>query len=283
MELNFEINEQLINETQITLTGLESELWESYMSSCGTVVNEVEAIRKEIAGEEQDAEAFENSFINLCETLWHQLSFYNASYLAVPYMMKLLDKKIKQQDFKWQLRLISEMGMIVATDVPCNHYKEDVDEQVVANYNNCIQVLAERTKQFIMQYLEQIKELDWNEKSYFYVTALAILDDRKAAYALTNLCFNEIYAVCEACDEWNEEMPEVSEGEIEEITPAESVIGKWDGRSLEDTYMWYSNFVYMLGDEEAANALSFYYGTYTCPECGKEALVMDVVKKYFEM
>ncbi|MBQ3584461.1 MAG: hypothetical protein IJA27_07085 [Lachnospiraceae bacterium] len=83
---------------------------------------------------------------------------------------------------------------------------------------------------------------------------------------MTSLLFNEMYVLCESCGEYNEHMPAISEGKIEEIQPAESVIGQWDGRKLDNTYLWYSNFLHLLGDDNAA-----------------KALVMDVAKKYFDI
>lgn len=281
-KINFEVNEQILKNTQITLTELNSELWGMHRGAYGDIWNEIAVLEKVISGEDVEAEVFESTFETLCEGLWHQLSFYDAGYLAMPYLLKLLGLKIKEQDFQWQLRLFSEMGMIVTTDIPRNHYTHDVEVEIVENYNRCLLVLAELEKQFIMKYLEQIAELESNSKSYFYTTALAVLDDREAAFVLTSLLYNEIYVVCGACGTWNEELPEISQGEIKEIEPAETVIGKWDGKSFENTYIWYSNFLHMLGDDHAANVLSYYYGTYTCPECGQKALVMDVAKKYIE-
>lgn len=278
MKMNLEINERLLKDTAITVTDLNSGLWEQYSSGSGSIRDEIEAVSRVIEGEEPAD--FEDKFTSLCQSLWDQMSFYDASYLAIPYMLKLLDKKAEQQDFMWQLRIISEMGMIVMTDIARNHDDRQANDQVVNQYNQCIEVLAEKTKAFIMNYADKIAELDWNEKSYFYITALAILDDREAAFVLTSFCFDEIYVVCDSCGEYNEEMPTVSEGEIEEIEPAEPLIGKWDGRSLDDTYLWYSNFLHLLRDDAAADALSYYYGTYTCPHCGKKSLVMDLAKRY---
>ena len=238
MNINFEVNEQLINETEITLTDLNCELWAMHKGAYGDVSNEVSILAKVLAGEEVLQEQFEIAMENLGETLSHQMSFYNASYLALPYMLKVLEKKIEENDFQWQLQMFSSLGMIIMCDVPRNHYKKSVDEAIVENYNNCIKVIAELEKKFIMEHLDEIKELDNNAKSYLYVTALAVLGDREAAFVLTSFMFNEIYVACGACEEYNEEMPMISDGEIEEIEPAESVIGKWDGQSFDDTYVW---------------------------------------------
>ena len=54
------------------------------------------------------------------------------------------------------------------------------------------------------------------------------------------------------------------------ITPADSAIGKWNFRDYRDSYIWLSNVLYLFGNKEAAEKLSYYYGTYTCPNCGKK-------------
>lgn len=281
MEINFDVDENLIKEANITKADLSSNLWEIYMGAYGSILDEITILAKDIPHTEEENKQFETAFDNLCENLWHQMSFYNASYLAMPYMLDLLEQKEEQQDFKWQLRIISEMGMIVVTDISVNHYNKVEDAELTGNYDKCLLVLREKTKSFIMKYLNEIKQSDCNDKSYFYTGVLAVLDDRMAAFTLTSLLYNEMYVVCASCEDWNEDMPAISDGGIDEIEPADSVIGMWDGKSLEDTYLWFSNFLHILGDDNAVNALSYYYGTYTCPECGKKALVMDLAKKYF--
>ena len=283
MRIDFEVDEQLIQDREIVVTDLNSELWAMYRSACGMIWDEINIIWNELQGSTPEDVNFEDIFENLCEKLTHQMSFYDASYLALPYLLKLYDKKVEEQDFEWQLRLLCAMGMIVMTDISGLHDSDRVAPELVKNFQNCVVVLAEKTKKFIVKYQDLLAELDDNTKSYFYVMALAILDDRRAAYVLTSCCFSEIYAVCDECDMWNEEMAMISDEEIEEIEPAKPVIGHWDGKSLADTYQWYSNFLYILGDEEAAKALSYYYGVYTCPECGKKGVAMEFAKRYFDL
>ena len=64
------------------------------LGAYGNIKCEIEVLLKEVSGEEVEQEEFEDAFENLCETLWHQMSFYKASYLAMPYMLKFLEQKI---------------------------------------------------------------------------------------------------------------------------------------------------------------------------------------------
>ena len=94
MKINFDVDEQVIRNTNITFTELNSDLWELYRGAYGNIKCEIEVLLKEVSGEEVEQEEFEDAFENLCETLWHQMSFYKASYLAMPYMLKFLEQKI---------------------------------------------------------------------------------------------------------------------------------------------------------------------------------------------
>ena len=55
------------------------------------------------------------------------------------------------------------------------------------------------------------------------------------------------------------------------------MLGKWDGKSYEDTYLWFSNLAHELGVEDEWK-IPYYYGTYTCPECGSRGILMDWMK-----
>ena len=47
----------------------------------------------------EEKECDQINFDNLCENLSHQLSFYNATYLAMPYLLLFLEKKRKEVFF----------------------------------------------------------------------------------------------------------------------------------------------------------------------------------------
>lgn len=182
---------------EIKLVDLNSELWETFCGAYGNVSKEVEILMGEPITEPQEKlrrldseekEDYRIAFDNLCENLSHQMSFYEATYLALPYLVQLLERNSKSGSFEWKLTMISELGLCLATDFP------------------------------------EAKEV---------------------------------------------------------IIPAESVIGKWDGSSYEDTWLWLSTMLDQLGAEEELEILSYYYGTYTCPDCGNQKKVMDFMKGYY--
>lgn len=253
-----------------------SELWEQFRGAYGCVLEDIQDLMKETATEEEQRDAFEN----LCENLWHQLSFYDATYIALPYLVTVLEKK---QDFQWQLDLISEMGICIMTDIPRNHYHQVDNQMVLTSYNQAIERLREKTKLFLLENMDAIKKLDESNLSYFCTAVLAILGDREAAFVMNSLYFNECYVFCDKCEFYNETMNPFSEGVSECIVPAENVIGKWDGEDYQDTYVWFTNWLNQLNAEYLVRNLTYYYGTYTCPKCGRKHLVMDAAKKYFDI
>lgn len=61
------------------------------------------------------------------------------------------------------------------------------------------------------------------------------------------------------------------------ITPAGLVTGQWDRKSFDNTYVWLSNVLQLLGNDNDAAKLSYFYGTFNCPECGaKDGPVIDL-------
>ena len=79
---------------------------------------------------------------------------------------------------------------------------------------------------------------------------MAILGDREAAFQMFNGQWEQCPVTCPECDYFDEDME--SDGfydreQLEKIEPAASVLGKWDGKSYEDTYLWFSNLAHELG------------------------------------
>lgn len=275
---------------EIKLTDLNSELWETFRGAYGNVSKEVAILMGEPMTEPQkkirrldteEKEDYHIVFDNLCENLSHQMSFYKATYLALPYLVTLFGKESKNESFEWKLTMLSEIGLCLATDIPSNHEDQLDDEEILRSYEASVLKLQELTRQFIKQYEKEIAELDFNERSMLVTALLAILGDREATFILTMSCWDTCYMLCDCC-EYCEEEAVLSDDEAKEaIVPAETMVGKWDGSSYDDTYLWISNVLNRLGAEEELEILSYYYGTYTCPECGNQKKVIDLMKNYY--
>ncbi len=222
------------------------------------------------------------NFDNLCENLSHQLSFYSATYLAMPYLVLLLEKKRREQDFRWQMLIIEQAGIILSTDSsPEEENCESViPKEILYSYQISKKVLRSITEEFLARYLEELKKQEKEELKYFVTALLAIFGDPGAAFQLVMGSWEQTPVACPECDYFDEEMEDgFYEEELmkEKIEPAESVIGKWDGKSFENTYLWFSNLAHELGIEEEWK-IPYYYGTYTCPECGEKGILIEWMK-----
>nr|WP_300838008.1 hypothetical protein [uncultured Acetatifactor sp.] len=60
---------------------------------------------------------YELAFDNLCENLWHQMSFYPATWLALPYLARLMEGWEREKDLGWVFQGIMAAGSFLATDV----------------------------------------------------------------------------------------------------------------------------------------------------------------------
>lgn len=289
---------------ELALVPYDSVLWDTQSGAYGNVVHDVKLLMGDATelsdwdnalldrracrtGQQEDPDdTMEVALENLVECVAHQMSFYPATLLVVPYLVKLLEEKCRQGDFDGQLLLITNIGMIRATEAESDGIL-DTNSEVVDDYKLSILKLQELTKRFLEQNIDKIRHIgEQYYKEQLLVSVLAILgQDTKLSFVLSMSYGQSFYMVCPVCEDCNEDIEFSDEDELEEvcadIVPAEPVIGKWDGASLEDTYVWYSNLLVLAGADRYAELLSYYYGTYRCPECGKEGKVIDFVKNYY--
>ena len=221
------------------------------------------------------------NFDNLCENLSHQLSFYRATYLAMPYLVLLLEKKRRAQDYDWQLLIIQQAGIILSTDLPYENHAAEPPKEVLGSYQLSKELLRDMTKEFLSQHFERIKQEPEEDLKYSIASLLAIFGDPGAAFQLVIGGWEQTPIECSQCDYYDEDMEDGFYNEDlikEKVEPAESVIGKWDGESFDDTYLWFSNLAHKLGIEDEWK-IPYYYGTYTCPQCGKKGILMEWMKE----
>lgn len=91
--------------------------------------------------ENRDWEQIENIF----ECMTHQMSFYSATYVVLPYMVELLEQVMEEGDVEHAFTLIFHLGVCLATDIPVNQY-EKIDSPILEDYNAAAQKLAGLTK-----------------------------------------------------------------------------------------------------------------------------------------
>ena len=250
---------------------LDSELWGKYRAASHNLLG---CLIDALEGGECD-------IYDVCENISHQMSFYPALYLAMPHLVEYL--------YENNILFDPQVAICLATDFANNRQmswkegqdaRDEFEPEVVEAYEQSIQKLRLMTLQYLNEHIEEIRAYDPIERSYFATAVLAVLGDREAAFALVLNNWDMCIMACDACDYFDEDIV-LSDDSREAIEPAESVIGQWDGESFEDTYLWLSNCLSWMGASEELEILSYYYGTYECPQCGKKMTVMDFVKNAY--
>lgn len=275
----------------MNLIPLDSPYWETYTGAYGSVLLEIRILMGEepispqgklrrLDMEEKDD--YQIAFDNLCESLSHQMTCYDALLLALPYMVKLYQQKKAEGNFNWQVNILSQAGICLATDVPEANGEalEPVPEEIMSGYNAAVLILKELAQEFILENLDQIGLLDDDARNYLITGLIAIMGDHLLANVLVMSCWDEdeCYLGCPDCDFCDEESSLTDRKVQGQLVPAQ--VKPWDGKSFDDPLCWITGILDKFGAEAEKDFITCYYGTYTCPECGRKALMLDFAKCY---
>lgn len=276
------------------LTEFSSPFWEEYQGAYGSVRREAELLMNSPETmplqpklrrlDRAEKDACRVTFDNLCESLSHQMSFYEAIYLVLPWMVKLLEQKEAEGDLVWQALILGEMGLCLATDVPWNHRRgEEVPGEVLDSYWESAALLGEKAKALLFQRTEDLGRLDQETLSLFCAGLLGLLGDRRAAFALVMSYWETCYVQCGSCGYLDEDLVLSDPEQRKKLEPAKRRFWRrWDRKTCADTYLWYGSVLRLLGAREAEEKLAFYCGTYTCPSCGARGPVLEGLIRAFD-
>lgn len=279
---------------KMTLTPLDSPLWEVYRGAYGSVQEEIAIL----AAPEKDAPEvgrlrrldtaeksdFQVAFDNLCENLSHQMTSYEAIYLALPYIVKLLSRKIAENDFAWQVNIFSEMGCCLATDIPnqCSRdFEAAMPPEILESYQAAIMRLQEYAKKFVQKNLDNIAALPEYDREFLLVGLLGIFGSHTLASVLILSDDNNCGLACPKCDFYDEEIYlDDPEFQAAVQTPP---IEPWDGQSFDQPQVWLPALLAKLGGSEKLNPelLPYYFGEFTCPECGHKAPLLEFAQNCY--
>ena len=271
-----------------TLQEFDSPLWEIYRGAYGNVREYLEILtgEKDAAPEtfklrrlEQIPKTnYELAFDNLCENLWHQMDFYSATWLALPYLAKLMESWEKEQDQEWMFQGILAAGSCLATDVYGNKPEET---EIQESYENAALTIRAMTIDFLAHHIAYVQEKELHWRRAFATAVIAILGEQKLAYMFILSYFNSCYIVCPECENCDEEIEFGYFDPSERIEAAKAPSEKWDGESFEDVRLWLFNLFDLMGDQEGKEQLGYYFGTYVCPECGERTHVLTGMEAYY--
>lgn len=118
-----------------------------------------------------------------------------------------------------------------------------------------------------------------NYELAFAVTA--ILGEIRLAFLLTMSELESCYIVCPGCENCDEEIEFGYFDPSKRIEKVDVPAKQWDGVSMEDTSVWLFNLFALLSDTGGVERLRYYFGTYTCPECGQRIAVLTGMAGYF--
>lgn len=271
-----------------TLQEFDSILWETYKGAYGDV-REYLII---LTGERENAREtfklrrldnapktnYELAFDNLCENLWHQMSFYPATWLAIPYLAKLIEGWEREDDARWLLQGILVAGSCLATDVYGERPEED---DVWESYENAILQIRDITVDFLAGHMDDVREKHISWRRVFAFSVTAIMGERRLAFLLAMSELESCYIVCPGCENCDEEIEFGYFDPSRRIEKADIPVKKWDGESLTDISSWLFNLFALLDDAEGVERLRYYFGTYTCPKCGEKTQVLTGMAEYF--
>ncbi|MCI8371854.1 MAG: hypothetical protein HFI75_05580 [Lachnospiraceae bacterium] len=274
MELSFYDKQSDAEPVLYERTALDSQLWvqEKY-TKWGLKAREwLLRLLDETPGE-RNIEILDELFYYLC----HQLTLFDVSYLAFPHLVHVFEQVLKEEDFIYTQYLFSHMGVMLAAD---SFGTNAMAKPVLENYQASIRQFQRLAKQFLDRYQEQIRQAQediYFDRGWFSAAVLATLGDQELAFILITSNWEPGEMSCSACGYYYEELFTCKE-RAAAVAPAVSVIGGWDGRSYQNTWLWFANFLHGMGMEKQLRLLSHYYETYTCPQCGQTSLLVDWMK-----
>ena len=255
---------------------LDSALWEQYPGAYGSVSGEIAFLMGESTAprvklrrldpEEKDQERV--AFDNLCENLSHQMSFYPALYLALPYMVKLLGQKAG--DYDWQLLIFSEIGICLATDVTWeNEPAPRLPEDITESCREAAAILAERAERFLKENRKKLRREGTFERRRLCLGLYGLLGDRREAFALVMNQWETCYVHCAHCGYLDEDLELIDGKQRRKLRP----LRFWQKKPA--AFTRFRRILHQMGDWEGEELLACYYGGYVCPACGKRSDVME--------
>ena len=265
------------------LLDLGDPLWKAYPGAYGSVREEVRALMGEPAGPQiqlrrlkEQAEDDEHlAFDNLCESLSHQMTFYPAMYVVLPYIVKFLG--LKSGDYEWKRLIFSEIGQCLAADAffP-GEARPGAPQEILESYQEAAEILAEEARRFLKDCRKQLRKEGAFERRWLLLGLYGLFGERLEAYVMNLHGWESCCVQCGQCGWLDEDLTLSEPKQRRKIRPARL----WQKEPA--SFRRFRKILHQMGDWEGEELLAWYYGTYTCPECGQKQPVMEALIRAFD-
>ncbi|MDE7478368.1 MAG: hypothetical protein K2M91_10535 [Lachnospiraceae bacterium] len=266
---------------KVPLEPFDSPNWGIYEGAGGDIVN---WLQKLLDGEKL-LDGGVDTFDECCQYISHQMSFYSAIYLVFPYLVEALAEDFDKYNAETLIMYISELGICLMTD--CDMVRQDeckiTDKAVLENYQLSVEKFQLIIKHFLARKIKSLSRVDRMTKSMFALAVLAAVGNREEAFLFLNAEMDEyIYIGCDACEFWDEDNLDLTDKKaLSVIRQREQAEDNWDGENFQDTNLWFGDFLELIQVKGLAKHLPYYLGTFRCPECGKEATIVEFMKNHY--
>lgn len=132
-----------MSKRDLILEPFDSERWTRYV---GTFGNMSDAVRTLI----NDPDNKDNAE-NVYQGINHQMSFYPAAYIVIPYFAGLLEGKIKSGDVEWVEYCLFNIAMTIASDNRRGRIIEkgkEATKDIMKNYKCTVRGIKKTARQF---------------------------------------------------------------------------------------------------------------------------------------
>lgn len=141
----------MLHAENLMLEDLNSERWEKYVGAYGNI----QGFLEKFVNDPDNKDMAENVY----QSLNHQMTFYPANYLVIPYLVEMLEKKMASDDVKWVEYCLFNVGMTLASkNIVTRHeysgFKPDKD--VKKAYRKSLKKLKKLSNYFYKIYKGQL-------------------------------------------------------------------------------------------------------------------------------
>ena len=135
----------MLHTENLILEDLNSDRWEKYVGGYGNI----QGFLEKFVNDPDNKNIAEDVY----QSLNHQMGFYPANYLVIPYLVEMMEKKMASDDVEWVEYCLFNIGMALASkNVLTRHEysRFEIDKDVKKAYRMSIKKLKKLSNYFFM-------------------------------------------------------------------------------------------------------------------------------------